>query len=1108
MNFVGQYNLYPNTTGNRQAEGGRRTQGNGQHSAEHNVSSPRVSIITVCWNAGETLEKAMQSVVAQTYNNIEYIVVDGGSDDNTVDLLKSYADHIDYFVSEPDKGLYFAMNKGLELAQGDFILFLNADDWYAADAVAKLVQAQQDSGTDFVSSLANYVDGAGKFVRVQPASPFDAGVEFRMPLRHETMLVSAQIYNAAGPYDTSYRVIADRVYTAGLFWRGYTHHLLLEPLLNFSMEGVSSVNLDSLYAERERAVSARFPGLSPMALRDLVNLENMSLDRLCEITRNHRNPVFRKAAVAYALDREAQGHVTWQDVDLNAFSPALHPRSPRDADSAGNRRAIARSKRPVVSVILPVYNALDSLAECLDSLLAQSLNDIEIICINDASPDDSQRIIEDYQRRDPRVQCRRNEINIGLGATRNRGIAMARGTYVFHIDPDDVIPPNALALLVARGDADGSDMIRGAFLHEQLLMGQQTNASRKGIDPSQSPIVNTTLSQTPDLLRSTEGHWSYLYRTEFAQRVFYPEDLKMGQDSIFLVHALTAARSISIIADVIYHYRANPNSAMNQFNFRKYVDEIEWRSRAWRHLDAQGFTQLGDHLLCNYWNIPFFETLDAQFNATQKRDFFRRMTYAFAVAGNSDLSKTTNDGLRARMQSGLGHFAPLPKIPVLETQPEPDTDRVDPPLRIAMITTSDHGGAGLACLRSAQSLRAQGHEVTIYALFPQTPDATYVWPLPIHSSHHAHSFQEDDLRHVWRRMAVLNRQEESHLVARELFSKAGSVIDATALGAVLAHSDVVHLHWVAGAVDFDDMAGMVRDKPVVWTFHDMNPITGGCHYSEGCTGYENECRECPLLSEASDLAHRAWRRKRDAYAQIKSLDVICPSDWLADCTRRSSLLGDRPVHVMPNIFPIESFKPTNRIVARQKLGLPLDKKLFVFGADSLNNQRKGGDILRDSLQYLRKMESDGVPAIQDVEGIFFGASSLELDVPVHAMGYVQDPVRLALIYSAADVFAFPSREDNAPQTVIEALMSGTPVVGFGVGNLPETIVHEDTGYIARYGDIEDFAHGLAWAFAQMHSPKRVQHSVNARINAQRHNDPDTAIAQHAQLYRALLDTDV
>jgi glycosyltransferase involved in cell wall biosynthesis len=1096
--IIGLYECYPDNTGARHAEGGARVNG---RTRTRRTDIPLVTIVTVCWNAGKTLEKAMQSVASQTYDNLEYVVVDGGSDDGTVDLLNARAHMIDYFVSEPDEGLYFAMNKGLELAQGEFILFLNADDWYETDTVEQLVRAQQSSGAYFVSALANYVDGEGNFVRVQPASAFDAGVEFRMPLRHETMLVPAWIYDAAGYYDTSYRVIADRVYTAGLFWRGYTHHLLPAPLLNFSMEGVSSVNLDSLYAERERALGARFPGLSVMAMRDLVNLEQVSLERLCEISRNYGDPVFRAVATAYALDREAQGHTAWQDVDLNAFSPALQMRTPYNRDAARDRHAHAQMSPPKVSVILPVYNAEDSLHECLDSLLAQTLADIEIICLNDASPDDSQRIIDDYGRRDTRIKIRLNEINIGLGATRNRGIALAQGTYIFHIDPDDVIPENALALLVARGDADGSDMVRGAFLHEQLLMGQASGGgTRKGIDPAQAPVINTTLAQMPDLLRSTEGHWSYLYRSDFAKRVFYPEDLKMGQDSIFLVQAVSRARSISIIADVIYHYRANPKSAMNVFSFRKYVDEIEWRARAWSELDVRGFTDLGDHLLCNYWNIPFFETLDAQFDAAQKRDFFRRLAYAFAVAGNGDLSKTTNPALRAKLQAGLGHFACLSNRPLSE--PDTGSDRGDDarPLRIAMISTTDHGGAGLACLRSVQGLRAQSHDVTLYALFP-TGDPAYTWRLPIKSSHHAQSFDEDALRQIWRRMAVLNRQEEPNLIARELFSKVGSVVDTAALGAVLRDADVVHLHWTSGTIDFDEMTALVGDTPVVWTFHDMNPITGGCHYSEDCEGYRDQCRVCPLLSSASDMAHRAWLKKDKAFAQVRSLEVIAPSEWLAECTRHSSLLGDRTVHVLPNIFPCEDFEPTNKIVARQKLGLPLDKKLFVFGADSLDNRRKGGDILRESLKYLRQMDGD-----EGVEGIFFGASTLELDVPVHAMGYVNDPVRLSLIYSAADVFAFPSREDNAPQTVIEALMSGTPVVGFGVGNLPETVIHERTGYIARDRDPKDFARGLAWALAAANTPEGLQRGLRAHIAARRHNDPHSAIAQHLQVYRALLDT--
>lgn len=1086
--FVGRHSRYPDLTGKRQAEGGKRLQG---ELAEGLEGAPLVTIITVCWNSAKTIEQTFRSVHEQTYSNIEYVVVDGGSTDGTVDLLKANEDLIDYYVSEPDAGLYNAMNKGLELARGDYILFLNSDDWYVPEAVEKLVRVHQDTGSDFVSALANYVDGNGHFIRVQAPSPFDAGVDFRMPLRHETMLVPAWLYDEFGPYDASYRVIADRVYTAGLFWKGYSHSLLPEPLLNFSMEGVSSVNLDQLYEERERALRDRYPSMSVMAMRDLTDLERVSATRLCEISRNYRNPEFRAAAIAYTLDREAQGHKSWQNIDLNAFSPTLSERNVHNLALAANRSAVCKMPIPTVSVILPIYNAMDTLSECLDSLLAQTLSNFEIICIDDASPDGSSAVVSDYVRRDNRVKSRRNEINVGLGATRNRGIAVARGTYIFHIDPDDVIPPDALELLVAQADKDGADMVRGAFMHEQLLLGQASKSVRKGIDPSGSPIVNTTLADHPELLRSTEGHWSYLYRTSFAKRVFYPEDLKMGQDSIFLVQALCRARNISVITDVVYKYRANPKSAMNVFNFRKYLDEIEWRYRAWTELVRKGHRTLGEHLLCNYWNMPFFDTLDAQFDATQKRDFFRRLAYAFTAAGNGDLSKTLNPAFRKYFKERLNHFA---KIPARPNKSDPNNDT----LRIAVLSSSDHGGAGLACLRSVEALRANGHDVTLYTAFPRQ-NAPYIWRVPIKSAHHGLGINEETLRHAWRRMGVLNRQEEPALTARELFSKTGSVIDPIALGAVIANVDIVHLHWVVGMIDYDQIADLVQDKPVVWTLHDMNPITGGCHYSEGCKGYEKECCYCPLISGSSDLPHKAWAKKRQAFAQIRSLNVICPSEWLDGCVRQSSLLGERPVHVIPNIFPADDFAPTNKMVARQTLGLPLDKKLVVFGADNLDNRRKGGDILRASLKHLRAM-----PGMADVEVVFFGGSQLDIDVPIHSMGYVHDPHRLSLIYAAADVFAFPSREDNAPQTLIESMMSGTIAVAFPVGNVTELIQHEDTGYIARYEDAEDFAAGLLWALSAPRSQEALARSLRGHLAAFTHNDPDTAVARHIRLYEEIL----
>lgn len=108
---------------------------------------PLISIVTVTYNAADTLEKTINSVICQKYKNIEYIIIDGDSKDGTVDIIKKYAKYIDMWSSEPDNGIYDAMNKGIEKANGDFIGFLNADDWYEADAIAKVVDVLQQRPT-------------------------------------------------------------------------------------------------------------------------------------------------------------------------------------------------------------------------------------------------------------------------------------------------------------------------------------------------------------------------------------------------------------------------------------------------------------------------------------------------------------------------------------------------------------------------------------------------------------------------------------------------------------------------------------------------------------------------------------------------------------------------------------------------------------------------------------------------------------------------------------------------------------------------------------------------------------------------------------------------
>lgn len=1082
-----RYATYPDITGKRQAEGGRRVSGEMRGKRD---GIPLVTIITVCWNAAKTIEQTLQSVMAQTYKNIEHIVVDGNSTDATLDILRRYEGSLDYFVSEPDKGLYHAMNKGLELARGDYILMLNADDWYTPDAVEQLMAAQEYSGCDFVSALAQYVDADGKPTEIMRPMSYDASITIRMPLRHETMLIAADIYDAVGPYNETYRIIADSELTLRLFRAGYTNYDIPRALLHFRNDGVSNLEIDKRFKERARLIRGRFGFISQSDAALLADPRQITPDALAGLTKKYgRRPLFIQALQAYHRDRRRVSNVkAWRNSTI--ASP------PAGKDDI------------LVSVVMPVFKAEDALKASISSALSQSLKKIELICVNDASPDGSGRIIDEFAAKDDRVVHLVNPVNIGQGPSRNRGKARARGQYVFFLDSDDVITPGALKLLYDLAVKHDSDIVRGAFSMEQTVFGQSdVKKVRKGLCAPGEQIVNTNLADCPDLLRTTEGHWSHLYRANLAKAVPY-HDLRIGQDSVFLIGALQRAEKITVTGETVYRYKANPQSVMNTHSFIKYLHALEWRRRAWHLLRDGGKGDSGLRFLASYWNENFIAGLAANASRSQAELFFDhfrtackeaqittfperlspflRRVFPLILKGQDDAAldlMKTHEGAKSGQKTAK---------PAAGTAASFDPEK----LRVATFCTLDHGGGGLGSQRRVEALRRTGVDAKIFCVFKKS-DKEHVFQVPYAAPLTAETSQ-DDLRAAWRAAAVLTRAEHPGLKAREMFSKPGSVVDFRDLKPVFENADIVHMHWVAGLVDYDHTEELA-DKPVVWTFADMNAFTGGCHYSEGCEGYKDQCQDCPLLERGSDLAHKAWQKKRAAYAKIKNLHIICPSQWLADCAKASSLIGDREIHMIPNAFPVDRFTPTNKMVARLKLGLPLDKKLIVFGADSLNNRRKGGDILAASVGRLRKMGH-----AKGVEGVFFGSANLDLGIKGHNMGHISDERKLSLIHAAADVFAFPSREDNAPLTVAEALLSGTPVVAFPVGNVPEMITHKETGYIARYTDAADFAAGLAWALKDTDGPDSVLRGLRGHLHARTHNDPDTAISRHIALYHKML----
>ena len=195
--------------------GGRRL---GDEKREFSSDSPIISIITPVLNGKRHLEETIKAVLDQGYDNLEYIIIDGGSFDGTLDIIRKYEDRIDYWISEQDRGIYNAMNKGIDLATGEIIGIINSDDWYPPGAVARVAK-RYSPGIDIyygdVISLGRVIESSRRLSGTPKA------LNRRMSFNHPTCFVAARVYKAHGKYDEDFRYAADydlflRLYKKGL----------------------------------------------------------------------------------------------------------------------------------------------------------------------------------------------------------------------------------------------------------------------------------------------------------------------------------------------------------------------------------------------------------------------------------------------------------------------------------------------------------------------------------------------------------------------------------------------------------------------------------------------------------------------------------------------------------------------------------------------------------------------------------------------------------------------------------------------------------------------------------------------------------------------------
>ena len=376
-------------------------------------------------------------------------------------------------------------------------------------------------------------------------------------------------------------------------------------------------------------------------------------------------------------------------------------------------------------------------------------------------------------------------------------------------------------------------------------------------------------------------------------------------------------------------------------------------------------------------------------------------------------------------------------------------------MRILIVNTSERtGGAAVAANRLMKALNNNGAKAKMLVRDKETETLTVV-PLP-HSPRLRWHF-------LWERLVIFCRL---HFSRQHLFEVdiANAGYDITKLPE-FQEADVIHLHWVnQGMLSLKGIQKILQSgKPVVWTMHDIWPATALCHVTLGCQHFTSQCGNCRLLpggGSSHDYSTTIWQRKQRMLADENIYFVAC-SHWLESEAKRSALLKGQKITSIPNPIDTRIYKRGNKQEARQRLGLPLDKKLILFASQRVTNVNKGMDYLIEACRQLQ---------ISDAAVVILGGHAEEvvsqLSLEAYPLGYVNDEQRIVDVYHAADVFVLPSLSENLPNTIMEAMACVVPCVGFRVGGIPEEIDHRRNGYVAEYRSAEDLARGIRWILAE------------------------------------------
>ena len=424
-------------------------------------------------------------------------------------------------------------------------------------------------------------------------------------------------------------------------------------------------------------------------------------------------------------------------------------------------------------------------------------------------------------------------------------------------------------------------------------------------------------------------------------------------------------------------------------------------------------------------------------------------------------------------------------------------------MKILQLSTYDiRGGAARATYRLHRGLRNIGQDNRMLVRHKETND-DFVSEVCLE--------QNPDTNPFFLEVPIQEHYINAHRtdLSNTLFSLPYPGCDISRLPLV-QEADIINLHWVSRFQSLVTLRHIFAlGKPVVWTLHDQWAFTGGCHYSSGCEKYRSNCIECPQLTEDPFFLSEAIMHDKEALFRNANLTIVTPSRWMGRCARGSRLLKSSRIEVIANSLETDIYSPVPKRQAKERLGIPQDAVTFLFGAIDGTEKRKGFVELVAAIDFCRQNSVlQGLLRKDKLWLLCFGDPNEQVEsigIPFVSLGKLKTDKDISDAYSAADIFVLPSLEDNLPNTVLESMSCGTPVVAFDVGGIPDMVTNGVNGLLIKAFDSQHMGEAIVSLVLDSH--KRVAMGKAGREAAVMDYALNVQAQNYLDLYEDLLSQD-